>query len=89
MIAYSESSFTEAEPILFIHGLGASRWMWWQQERAFSDHQLIMVDLPGHGKSAAIPWVSLTDTAAQIAHQVIKDRAVHVVGLSLGGHGAL
>src|SRR5690606_6637112 len=89
MIAYSESSFTEAEPILFIHGLGASRWMWWQQESAFSDRQLIMVDLPGHGKSATIPWVSLTDTAAQIAHQVIKDRAVHVVGLSLGGHVAL
>ncbi|MEZ0480347.1 alpha/beta fold hydrolase [Planococcus sp. SSTMD024] len=50
MIAYSESTFTEAEPILFIHGLGASSWMWWQQEHAFSDRQLIMVDLPGHGK---------------------------------------
>lgn len=89
MIAYSESSFTEAEPILFIHGLGASRWMWWQQESAFSDHQLIMVDLPGHGKSAATPWVSLADTIELIAHQVIKNRAVHVVGLSLGGHIAL
>ncbi|ALS74054.1 hypothetical protein AUC31_01755 [Planococcus rifietoensis] len=89
MIAYSESTFTEAEPILFIHGLGASSWIWWQQEYAFSDHQLIMVDLPGHGKSAAIPWVSLADSAEQIAHQVIKDRAVHIVGLSLGGHVAL
>ncbi|WP_434399293.1 alpha/beta hydrolase [Planococcus sp. 11815] len=89
MIAYSESTFTEAEPILFIHGLGASSWIWWQQEYTFSDHQLIMVDLPGHGKSAAIPWVSLADSAEQIAHQVIKDRAVHIVGLSLGGHVAL
>jgi len=89
MIDYSETAFTGKEPILFIHGLGASRWMWWQQESAFSDYSLIMVDLPGHGKTAATPWVSLADTAEQIAQQVIKDRAVHVVGLSLGGHVGL
>ncbi|MBU9674316.1 alpha/beta hydrolase [Planococcus sp. CP5-4] len=89
MINYSETILTGAEPILFIHGLGASRWMWWQQESAFSDYPLIMVDLPGHGKTAATSWVSLADSAEQIAQQVIKDRAVHIVGLSLGGHVAL
>lgn len=89
MIDYSETAFTGAETILFIHGLGASRWMWWQQETAFSDYQLIMVDLPGHGKSAGIPWASLANTTELIARQVIKDRSVHVAGLSLGGHVAL
>lgn len=89
MFDHVETEFNETEPILFIHGLGASRWMWWQQEEAFSDHQLILVDLPGHGKSAATPWVSLADTTDLVAMQVIKNRSVHVVGISLGGHVAL
>jgi pimeloyl-ACP methyl ester carboxylesterase len=89
MIDYTETEPTENEPILFIHGIGASRWMWWQQAEAFTDYQLIMVDLPGHGKSAATPWVSLADTIDQIAQHVIKMRSVHVVGISLGGHVAL
>lgn len=88
MIDYEETH-TGDEPILFIHGIGASRWMWWQQAHAFSDHQVILLDLPGHGKSVSTPWVSLEDTADQIARHVIKERMVHVVGLSLGGHVAL
>lgn len=89
MIDWSEPDFEENEAILFIHGLGASRWMWWQQEKAFSDYQILLVDLPGHGESASLPWLSLTSTTDWVAQQVIKDRSVHVVGLSLGGHVAL
>jgi len=88
MIDYEETHAGD-EAILFIHGIGASRWMWWQQAHAFSGYQVILVDLPGHGKSVSTPWVSLADTAEQIARHVIKDRMVHVVGLSLGGHLAL
>ena len=63
---------------------------WWQQLPAFSeDYQIITVDLPGHGKSVSTPWVSLDYTTKLIAEQIIKERAVHVVGLSLGGHVAL
>lgn len=89
MIDYTETESNGNEPILFIHGLGASRWMWWQQEAAFSDFPIILADLPGHGKSASTPWISLADTTDQIAQQVIKNRTVHVVGISLGGHVAL
>ncbi|MFC4023031.1 alpha/beta fold hydrolase [Oceanobacillus longus] len=62
MIVYKETEYSGNGSIFFIHGLGASRWMWWQQEAAFSDYQVIMVDLPGHGKSVATPWISLADT---------------------------
>lgn len=89
MINYVETRLVGNEPILFLHGLGASRWMWWQQEAAFSDYPLILPDLPGHGKSISIPWISLADTTDLIAHEVIKNRKVHVVGISLGGHVAL
>ncbi|MFC4712052.1 alpha/beta fold hydrolase [Planococcus dechangensis] len=89
MIDFFETVPTDTVPILFLHGLGASRWMCWQQQAAFSDTPLILVDLPGHGKSINTPWQSFADTADMIAGEVIQNRAVHVVGLSLGGHVAL
>ncbi|MDN3426330.1 alpha/beta hydrolase [Microbacterium sp. APC 3898] len=89
MLHFSETEINENEPILFIHGIGAGRWMWWQQEKAFSDYPIILVDLPGHGKSVSVPWISLMDTTDMIAKEVIKNRTVHVVGISLGGHVAL
>lgn len=87
---YEEVRNTGKESILFIHGIGASQWTWWQQLPVFSEnYQIITVDLPGHGKSVSTPWVSLNNTTKLIAEQIIKDRIVHVVGLSLGGHVAL
>lgn len=93
MSLYVEETGTPGAPtILFVHGVGASGWMWWQQTPAFTDFHCLNVDLPGHGKSSHIPWMSFADTAQQVA-EVIKARATngkaHVVGLSLGGHVAL
>lgn len=89
MLSYQETKANGKEAILFIHGIGASSWMWWQQIPAFSDYTVITADLPGHGQNADTPWTSLADTAELIAEQVLKDRTVHVVGISLGGHVAL
>lgn len=88
-----EATGPEGAPALvFLHGIAASGWMWWQQVPAFPDHLRLVVDLPGHGGSRDVPWVSLADTAERVA-AVIGDRAAggraHVVGLSLGGHVAL
>jgi pimeloyl-ACP methyl ester carboxylesterase len=90
MSLYVEESGTRGAPsILFLHGVGASGWMWWQQTPAFADFHCLNVDLPGHGKSNHVAWVSLKDTARQIA-VLIEARATngqaHVVGLSLGGY---
>jgi pimeloyl-ACP methyl ester carboxylesterase len=87
-----ETGTPGAPSIVFLHGIGTSGWMWWQQTAALNDFHCLNVDLPGHGKSTHIPWVSLADTAHQIA-AIIQSRATqgqsHMVGLSLGGQIAL
>ena len=88
----NETGNPSAPSILFIHGVGVSGWMWKKQVATFPDYRCLSVDLPGHGKSNQVPWVSLVDTADQIA-AIIRARATngkaHVVGLSLGGHTGL
>ena len=75
-----------------MHGVGTSGWMWARQVAALADFHCLNVDLPGHGRSNRETWVSLADTAAQIA-EIIQERATnrraHIVGLSLGGYVAL
>jgi pimeloyl-ACP methyl ester carboxylesterase len=87
-----ETGNPEAPSIVFLHGIGTSGWMWNAQVVALADYHCLAVDLPGHGKSNHIKWVSFTDTADQVA-EFIRTRATngraHVVGLSLGGYVAL
>jgi pimeloyl-ACP methyl ester carboxylesterase len=93
MSLYVDETGTSGSPsIVFLHGIGTSGWMWWRQIAAFTDSHCLNVDLPGHGKSNHIKWVSLSKTADQVA-AVIQARATngraHVVGLSLGAYIAL
>ncbi|MGY1823798.1 alpha/beta fold hydrolase [Geodermatophilus sp. SYSU D00079] len=81
-----------APAIVFLHGIGVSSWMWWQQLPAFADHLCLPVDLPAHGRSRDVPWTSLGDAADRVAALVrarTADGRAHVVGLSLGGQVAL
>jgi pimeloyl-ACP methyl ester carboxylesterase len=93
MQLYVEETGTQGAPsIVFLHGIGASGWMWWQQVPALGDFHCLNVDLPGHGQSNQVPWVSLADTAQQIADLIracSTGGRAHVVGLSLGGQLAL
>lgn len=93
MSLYVDETDTPSAPsIVFLHGVGTSSWMWQMQITALADFHCLNVDLPGHGKSNKVNWVSLADTADQIA-QIIQTRAAHgrahIVGLSLGGYIAL
>lgn len=84
-----ESGKIGAPSIVFLHGVGTSSWMWWRQVAMLPDFHCIIVDLPGHGKSVHVPWISLVDTAHQIA-ELIESRAAkgraHIIGLSLGAY---
>lgn len=87
---YVDETGTSGKPsIIFLHGVGASGWMWQQQIKALGDFHCLNVDLPGHGKSHQREWVSFKDTADQIA-SIIQTQATHgrahVVGLSLGAY---
>lgn len=93
MSLYVHETGTPGAPsIVFLHGVGASSWMWERQTTALADFHCLSVDLPGHGKSNHATWVSLANTAHQIA-DIIQARATHgrahLVGLSLGGYVAL
>jgi pimeloyl-ACP methyl ester carboxylesterase len=93
MSLYVHESGTPGAPgIVFLHGAGTSGWMWERQIAALADFRCLNVDLPGHGQSNHVTWVSLTNTADQIA-ALIQARATngraHVVGLSLGAYIAL
>src|SRR5689334_590287 len=83
---------SKGEPIVFIHGFGGSSQWWWQQQSYFeNNHQVITVDLPGHGQSS---WkmVGLSDMAAdirQILDQVHLEQHINVVASSFGGLVAL
>jgi len=79
-----------APSIVFLHGGGTANWMWQEQVKALgADYHCLVPDLPGHGESNELPWVSFADTADQIA-EIIRQRATngraHMVGLSLGGY---
>lgn len=88
----NETGLRGAPSIVFLHGVGTSGWMWEKQIVALADFHCLNVDLPGHGKSNNVTWVSLADTADQIA-ELIQARSTggraHVVGLSLGAYIAL
>jgi pimeloyl-ACP methyl ester carboxylesterase len=99
MSLYVHETGTPGAPgIVFLHGVGTSGWMWWMQTAALNDFHCLNVDLPGHGRSNQVAWVSLADTADHIA-AIIQARAfdkrapvigqAHIVGLSLGGYVAL
>lgn len=87
-----ETGMRGAPSIVFLHGVGASGWMWEKQIAAFTDFHCLNIDLPGHGKSNHVRWLSLADTADQVA-ALIQTHATngraHIVGLSLGGYIAL
>lgn len=77
----------EGDSVVFLHGGNVASWMWGVQLDAVPEFHAIVPDLPGFGASNTHPWVSLADTADQVA-TLIRERAnggaAHVIGLSLG-----
>jgi pimeloyl-[acyl-carrier protein] methyl ester esterase len=80
-----------APPLLFIHGWGVDSRIWRQQVKHFVQYyRVVVIDLPGHGKSS---WkkISLAEIADDII--VLLDKLgikeTSVVGSSLGGLVAL
>src|SRR4051812_47823144 len=83
------------QPMLLLHGIGHRRQMWQPVIDRLDDRfDMIAVDLPGFGESAALPmWQQptssrLADNLESLMNEVGWDTA-HVVGNSLGGWLAL
>lgn len=84
----------ELEPespwVIFIHGAGGSSSTWFKQIREFKKkHNVLLIDLRGHGKSERGQWEK-GDTFADISKEVIDVldelhiEKSHIVGMSLG-----
>ncbi|GAB1315506.1 Dihydrolipoyllysine-residue acetyltransferase component of acetoin cleaving system [Madurella fahalii] len=86
--------------IIFLHGLLSSHLEYALVAPHLSDYHLLLVDLPGHSKSASA--ASLADPAARLTVPAMADAVAalvrrragsggraHVVGLSMGGFVAL
>ncbi|MBB5961552.1 alpha/beta fold hydrolase [Planomonospora venezuelensis] len=89
-IFLEETGPDRAPAVVLLHGAGAGGWMWKRQAEALRDAFRVLVpDLPGHGRSNAVAWESVADTAEHIAEMIRKGSGTgraHVVGLSLGGY---
>lgn len=80
----------DAPWVSFVHGAGGSSSIWYKQIREFrKEHNVLLIDLRGHGKSARGRWKK-GDSFAHIADEVktvldeLNIRRTHVIGMSLG-----
>ncbi len=86
---YYEEWGTDADPVVFVEGLGYGRWMWrWQRDGFEDDHRVVVWDNRGTGDSDAPegPY-SIAEMASDI-ESVLADLDIdsaHVVGASMGG----
>lgn len=89
----SSSGPDTALPVLLLHGGGVAGWMWDSlRERLAPSYTVLVPDLPGHGRSAAEPYVSHTNTVAAIAELLataVPGRPATVIGFSLGAQLAI
>ena len=73
--------------VVFLHGGGVAGWMWEKQRHYFDGYHVLIPDLPGHGKSAEEPFVSIQHTAQrmiQMLEEKAKGKKIIAVGFSLG-----
>ena len=87
-----ESGETNAPALVFLHGGGVAGWMWDKQAEYFKDYHVIIPDLPGHGESAEIPFISINDAASKVLtciREIIGNERIILIGFSLGAQLAL
>ncbi len=79
----------QGEPTLvLVHGLGLDRSLWDRvAPRLAERHRLVLVDLPGHGESAAIPDTTVRGAAEALDRTLksLKVKRALLVGHSYGG----
>jgi 3-oxoadipate enol-lactonase len=83
---------TERAPIVLLHGLGSSSADWDSQIPAFAaSFRVVMIDLPGHGRSRGRRPLTIAAMAREVEHLLdhLRLPPSHVVGVSLGGCVAL
>jgi len=80
----------DGSQIVFLHGLFGQGKNWTQIGKALtSDHRILLVDLPHHGRSEWADHFDFVEIADQVAGVLSADDPVALVGHSLGGKVAM
>ncbi len=74
----------EGPVVVLLHGFGEDSMIWKNQFDLFSNHRLIIPDLPGSGRSEAIEDMSIEGMAEAVA-ALVDGRAL-LIGHSMGGY---
>lgn len=83
----------KGDPIILIHGFLENNTMWSSVIDVFKyTHQIITLDLLGHGKTDCLGYIHTVEENANIIYEIIKKHQVKkatLIGHSLGGYVAL
>jgi len=83
----------EGMPLVLLHGFMEDMNMWDAHTESLSDYyQLIVIDLPGHGKSEVISEIHSMDMMADIVKLVLDKEEIEnivLIGHSMGGYATL
>ena len=80
--------YGQGDAVFFIHGSGWNTHMWYgQKDYLASSMEVILIDLPGHGKSTGNGFQSI-EAYRDIIHEILTEIGtgnIYVAGHSLGG----
>lgn len=75
----------EGKPVVFLHGYLENMKMWNPLAGKLSENrQVILIDLPGHGRSKSYGKIHTMELMAQKVNEVLED--VDVSGVAMAGH---
>jgi pimeloyl-ACP methyl ester carboxylesterase len=83
---------SDAPAVVFLHGGGASGWMWQPVIERLPGYQCLAVDLPEQGNSRSAGAFSMLNAAEKVAEFIrsqVPGGCAHVVGLSEGAQVAV
>lgn len=88
MLRYSVSGPPNGVPVVLLHAIGIDSWMWKNVLPYLPEVRAIAIDLPGHGDSRDVKWVSLEQSAERVCEVVNKEcpSGAHFAALSLGSY---
>ena len=85
--SYSLKKINEKKLIVFIHGVGLSKEIWYPQINFFKNYNTLTYDLLGHGKTPLKKSkISIEDFSKQLTRLInqLNFDKIHLVGFSLG-----
>ena len=77
----------ESIPIVFIHGVGLSKEMWYPQINFFKEYNILTYDIVGHGNTPLKKnQLNFQDFVKQLINLIdeLELKKIHLVGFSLG-----